>query len=227
MSDQTSIGPEPDRDRVRALAQRFQPDSSWIELAARLRDIKSTALFRAWGFNSFRAYHVDELELEKTAVYDLMRAWTFVSRRWPELTAIPSDGKRTPSYNDVVLLARAEGRVADFDQLAEGVRAGTLNREALRSTIRGGAAQRTYVTTLDLREVLRERDLRIQELEAELQEARQQLRSHLGIPQGLDLRRLRAKLARITHPDHGGDEDLMKEVNMLFEALMPRRRAHS
>ena len=201
------------RRRLKELAGRFLPDASWMELARLLIEVRRARLHTSWGYRSFKHYHEAELGLGKTTVYDVVAAHEFVARL-RAAGSIPSDGV-LPNYNTVVMLARAEPRVPDFPDLLAAVFAGRAGREDVRRASRRATPEPAPRGAADAYG----RDDEIRRLRALIAQLRGQLLGASRLGRDFDLRWLRRGLAFQCHPDRGGDEALMKDVNRLFDLL--------
>jgi hypothetical protein len=104
------------RDRARRAAQWFNGSATWMPLALALKEIKQQKAYREWGFSSFSAYVEAELDLPRSTASELTLACEYLVFRHPEyLKPESSAAEQTPSYANIVILAR------HVDRLTEGV----------------------------------------------------------------------------------------------------------
>ncbi len=92
------------RRRVLEGARRFK--GSWVELAGLLSEVKRTAAWREWGWESFEGYCARELFVRKQTAEKLTLSYGFLERHEPDLAR--DDPARAPPFEVIEVLSRAE-----------------------------------------------------------------------------------------------------------------------
>jgi len=120
-------------------AQWFDSSELWLPLARILSDIRSRNAYRVWGFKSFTRYIEDELDLSKSTVSEVLRAYQYLGFLHPECLAENSSAaERIPNYTKIAMLARQRPRLSEETaQAIDGALfGGALKRSALKQAIR-------------------------------------------------------------------------------------------
>jgi len=210
--------------------KRREFESSWFPaLGEKLLAVKSARSYRSWcdkegrSFRSFTQYCSIDLKFSATVCSDIVAAYKYVLDNHPELIE-PSDSvrrKMVPGYNEINIVRRARKHLSNrkfktidsllFKQLA--------GRDRLREAIASLLPKRARTSGIEhMKDELTRLKARVVQLEAELSH----LRSHARKADlwDIDLKRLRRRVAKYIHPDVGGDNDLMRDFNVLVDRLI-------
>lgn len=213
------------RSNARELAARIKARPGWLKLARTLRAIRAGELHRNWGYESFREYYGKELELSRSLVCDILAACDFLRRHRPKLACKCGGEKDVPGYNVLARLSRVEGKHPRFLELVKGVFEKGFTQRKVDSEIRswkkngsfprkrGGEAQRLANENSWLKHQVAALRTENSRLRAENEKLRMRLWGDL------DLDKIFRRIALLAHPDKGGENDLMRDVNLLFERL--------
>ncbi len=124
---------DPQRAELLARARRFK--ASWIELAEALSEVKRSARWREWGYDSFEAYAKSELHIRQETADKLTGSYTFLKRRAPGVLSRDALREPIPSYQAVDFLRRAEASDDAPKSAVEEIRRRVLEDAAPASTI--------------------------------------------------------------------------------------------
>ena len=97
---------DPERADLIHRARRFK--TSWLELAEALTEVRRSAHWKRWGFDSFEAYARSELHLKPETVEKLTGSFQFLRSKAPEVLRRDGLSAPIPSYQSVDFLRRAE-----------------------------------------------------------------------------------------------------------------------
>jgi hypothetical protein len=100
--------------RRRALegARRFK--SAWVEFARLLSEVRKSADWREWGYESFDSYCAKELFIRKQTAEKLTLSYGFLERHEPDLARSRGESKAPPfEVIDVLSRAEASGRLSN------------------------------------------------------------------------------------------------------------------
>ncbi len=128
---------DPERAELLRRARRFK--ASWIELAEALTEVKHTAHWKAWGYDSFEAYAKGELHMRQETADKLTGSYTFLQRRAPAVLARDSLREPIPSYQAVDFLRRAEASDTAPRSAVQEIR-----KRVLEEAAPAGAVAREY-----------------------------------------------------------------------------------
>jgi hypothetical protein len=104
---QEQFAHDPERAHMLECARRFK--ASWVELGQALTEVRRSARWRDWGFESIEEYAKKELRLRPETVEKLTGSYQFLAKRAPALLDRNSD-QNIPSYQAIDFLRRAEER---------------------------------------------------------------------------------------------------------------------
>lgn len=101
------------RQNVLTAARRFK--AGWAELGRLLVQVRDSGAFSEWGYPNFDAYCAEELHVRKQTAQKLVRSYSFLARREPDLGKTPrapedSPAMRAPAFEVVEVLADADAR---------------------------------------------------------------------------------------------------------------------
>jgi lipopolysaccharide biosynthesis regulator YciM len=105
---QAKFGADPERAHMLECARRFK--ASWVELGEALTEVRRSARWRDWGFESIEEYAKKELRLRPETVEKLTGSYQFLAKRAPALLDKNSFDQNIPSYQAIDFLRRAEER---------------------------------------------------------------------------------------------------------------------
>jgi hypothetical protein len=204
-------------------------DTSWFpELGEKLVIVKSSKMYRDWRgrkgrkFKSFTQYCLHELNLSSTVGSDIAAAYEYLKANHPELLGCKPSvrRKKVPGYNEINILRRARPHlpVNKFQEIDALLFQQMAGREQLKAALRTAVPKRERRSDIDdLRKEIAVLRRRVAELEQELAH-----RSLCGLETPFskkELRQLRRGVSMYVHPDIGGDNDLMRDLNALFDVL--------
>lgn len=106
---------DPERATMLRLTRRFK--ASWLELGEALSQVKRTATWQRWGYDSFDAYAKTELKLRAETVEKLTAGYVFLHKRAPEILQRDPLDAPLPSYQAIDYLRRAEERGAEDESI--------------------------------------------------------------------------------------------------------------
>jgi len=105
---------DPERATVLRLNRRFK--ASWLELGEALAEVKRSASWKRWGYETFEAYAKAELKLRADTVEKLTAGYVFLHKRAPEV--LQRDPiQALPSLHAIDYLRRVEERAAEDDTI--------------------------------------------------------------------------------------------------------------
>jgi hypothetical protein len=96
------------REAVLQAARHFK--STWFDLARLLVEVRREHLFTEWGYDSFESYCSKELRIRRQTALKLTRSYSFLDKHEPKLMASDDAPVRSPAFEVVEVLARAEER---------------------------------------------------------------------------------------------------------------------
>jgi hypothetical protein len=131
------------RQTVQLAAQRFK--AGWAELGKLLVQVRDSASFSDWGYPSFEAYCAEELHIKKPTALKLVRSYSFLARREPQMARERRDDEtsvRAPAFEVVEVLADAEDRGQLSDAEYQRIRESIWNPERPASDLRRELVER-------------------------------------------------------------------------------------
>jgi hypothetical protein len=101
-------------------AKRFK--ASWLDLARHLVRVRGEGLWQEWGYATFEAYCARELRIKKATAQKLVMSYGFLEKHEPEALEDEDRARKTPSFEVIEVLSRAEERGQLDDQTYREVR---------------------------------------------------------------------------------------------------------
>ena len=95
-------------------AKRFE--ASWLDLARHLVRVRGEGLWQEWGYATFEAYCAKELRIKKATAQKLVMSYGFLEKHEPEALEDEDRARKTPSFEVIEVLSRAEERGQLDDQ---------------------------------------------------------------------------------------------------------------
>ena len=108
------------RAAVLESARRFK--ASWLDLARHLVRVKGEGLWQEWGYATFEAYCARELRIKKATAQKLVMSYGFLEKHEPDALENEEKARKTPSFEVIEVLSRAEERGQLDDQTYREVR---------------------------------------------------------------------------------------------------------
>jgi len=108
------------RSEVFESARRFK--ASWLDLARHLVRVKGEGLWQEWGYATFEAYCARELRIKKATAQKLVMSYGFLEKHEPDALENEEKARKTPSFEVIEVLSRAEERGQLDDQTYREVR---------------------------------------------------------------------------------------------------------
>ncbi len=111
---------EPGTPRYDVLSAALEFKASWVELGEQLTTVRTSSLWREWGFKTFNDYCKDEIRITSETAAKLCRSFLYLSETQPALVQETPSGQpppRVPDYRTVDLLAKMK----DNEQVPEPV----------------------------------------------------------------------------------------------------------
>ena len=216
-----------DRIRSELIEMTKKYKASWFpDLGELLYKVKNDRLYRSWSdkngnkFRSFTKYSEHDLHICSSVASDIVLAYGYIATHHKKMIEnFPSDGK-IPGYNDIVILLRAKNKISDndFESIDKMLFNDQIGRDKLRKRLRDlvpGKESRVKKLEEDI-ENLWEIIFKLEEEIQELRNCRLML-SDLKEP---EINKLKRRVAMYIHPDHGGNNDVMRDFNVLMDKLL-------
>lgn len=128
------LDPESPRYRVLLSARDFK--SSWADLGEQLQKVLHQGLYSEWGYASFEDYCRQEIRIRAQTALKLTRAWSFLAREAPELTAKDRPAQPLPDFRAVDLLRQASEEEDADPEAREALRRAVLEEGRSLATVR-------------------------------------------------------------------------------------------
>lgn len=127
---------DPDSPRYRVLLSARDFKSSWANLGEQLQKVLHQGLYSDWGYASFEDYCRQEIRIRTQTAMKLTRAWSFLAREAPELTAKDRPPQALPDFRAVDLLRRASEEEETDPEAREALRRAVLEEGRSLATVR-------------------------------------------------------------------------------------------
>ncbi|WP_373045151.1 hypothetical protein [Vulgatibacter sp.] len=101
-------------------ARRFK--ASWLDLARHLVRVRGEGIWQEWGYATFEAYCARELRIKKATAQKLVQSYGFLEKHEPEVLEDEDRARKTPSFEVIEVLSKAEERGQLDDQTYREVR---------------------------------------------------------------------------------------------------------
>lgn len=121
-------------------ARRFK--ASWLDLAKHLVRVSGEGLWQEWGYATFDAYCAKELRIKKATAQKLVMSYGFLEKHEPEVLHDEDRARKTPSFEVIEVLSKAEERGQLDDQTYREVREKLWDQPVAAAEIKRELARR-------------------------------------------------------------------------------------
>lgn len=128
------------RANVLDSARRFK--ASWLDLARHLVRVRGEGLWQEWGYATFEAYCAKELRIKKATAQKLVSSYGFLEKHEPEVLEDEERARKTPSFEVIEVLSKAEERGQLDDQTYREVREKIFDQPVAVAEIKRELARR-------------------------------------------------------------------------------------
>ena len=118
--------------RQQALDALRRHKSGWVTLGKILLEVSTSGEFKAWGFDQFKEYFVQELGLTPNTARGMMTAYEYIKANEPSLLNSIETGetKFVPDFHTITTLAKAKQKGKLEGDKADKIHAGLFEDKA-------------------------------------------------------------------------------------------------